>query len=503
MELRTIIARCKQGDSDAFGILYCSYYEKLKAVCLHYVPNESVADDLLHDAFVLIFSRIGNLKDDEKADAWMKTVMRNVALLYLRNRKQHNDVPLSEISETAAPEPSPVSYEEIMTLVNALPKGYRQVFRLSALEGMSHQEIAELLHIEPHSSSSQLYRAKLMLRRWLRTMVLLLMGIGLPLGWYLARRPTNRTIENPVIHVTNQTTGHTVRQHIAEVSTSRVQPICPALPLTDSIGKLPDSMILVPACYEECISEVSEDKAKVEKTENKTHGDSIVRIVQPERIQGQMIAGTTRQQTGTKETAWTIGLAYSGMNNSGDMSLPDADIYTNDVAFDSVSHHDMPVMVALSLNRSIGSQWQLGTGVRYMRLTSNMQSGNTFACLHQHQRVQYLAFPVTMTWGCWLNSHWYVYATGGVALNVPLRSTLESVYMLNGKNVESEIKRLYPGLQWSVGMGVGAEYRITPHVGFFVQPGLLHYFPNDSGVETWNTEHPFVLSVPVGMRIVF
>ena len=54
MELQQIIERCKQGDKQAFGQLYCDYSESLRAICLHYVPNLAVANDLLHDAFVLI-----------------------------------------------------------------------------------------------------------------------------------------------------------------------------------------------------------------------------------------------------------------------------------------------------------------------------------------------------------------------------------------------------------------------------------------------------------------
>ena len=50
-------------------------------------------------------------------------------------------------------------------------------------------------------------------------------------------------------------------------------------------------------------------------------------------------------------------------------------------------------------------------------------------------------------------------------------------------------------------MGLGLQYDVTPAVGFFVEPSLQHYFRNGSGVETWQTEHPFVVTVPLGIRI--
>ena len=69
-----------------------------------------------------------------------------------------------------------------MQLVDRLPEGYGQVFRLSVFEGMSHKEIADMLGIEPHSSSSQLARAKKMLRKmmqqyWVAALLLLLVPV--------------------------------------------------------------------------------------------------------------------------------------------------------------------------------------------------------------------------------------------------------------------------------------------------------------------------------------
>ena len=55
--------------------------------------------------------------------------------------------------------------DEIMSLVEQLPQSYQKVFRLSVLEGLSHQDIARILHIDPHTSSADLFRAKMMLRR--------------------------------------------------------------------------------------------------------------------------------------------------------------------------------------------------------------------------------------------------------------------------------------------------------------------------------------------------
>ena len=77
-------------------------------------------------------------------------------------------------------------YEEIMARIDQLPNSYRRVFRLSVLEEMSHRQIAELLNINPHTSSAQLFRAKELLRRSLVILLLGLLAIGVPIGlWFL------------------------------------------------------------------------------------------------------------------------------------------------------------------------------------------------------------------------------------------------------------------------------------------------------------------------------
>ena len=86
MELCNIIERCQQGDREAFGLLYTASRDQLRTLCLRYVPNENVADDLLHDAFVVIITHIAQLNDPTKAMTWMQQIMRNTALLYLRNQ---------------------------------------------------------------------------------------------------------------------------------------------------------------------------------------------------------------------------------------------------------------------------------------------------------------------------------------------------------------------------------------------------------------------------------
>lgn len=497
-DLQQIAERCQQGDREAFALLYTAMRETLRTLCLSFVKNEAVADDLLHDAFLLIFSKIGELKDTSCTEAWMKTVTRRVALLYLR--KQHQQVPLSASPELTAfavennAEPSLV-LQDILAAVDDLPEGYRRVFRMSVFEGMSHQEIANLLHIEPHSSSSQLFHAKVLLRRWLRPLALLLLAVALPLGMYIWKQDNEKEISKTV------ETDKPVEMDKPKLATTEKP---------NQEGWAKQETTLRPK-VEELLAEadtatnvaptVSQDTTKAvpipqhERPRRQVSTAESPREVPPADMQ-------RRTPTATVD-GWNLALAYSGIRNSKDMQLPYANAETNPAVYDSIAHHHMPLTIGLMLNRKLDSHWQLGIGLRYQRMTSDMLSGNTYISLSQHQKVQYLAIPVSVSWYYPLGRRFSTYLSASAAVNLPLRSTLESVYLMNGKEIDPTTERLHPDVQWSMGLGLGLQYDLTPNIGFFVEPSLQYYFKRSSDVKTWNTEYPLSFTLPLGLRITF
>ena len=492
MGLQQIAERCQQGDREAFALLYTAMREPLRTLCLSFVKNEAVADDLLHDAFLLIFSKIGELKDTSCTEAWMKTVMRRVALLYLR--KQHQQVPLSASPELTAfavennAEPSLV-LQDILAAVDDLPEGYRRVFRMSVFEGMSHQEIANLLHIEPHSSSSQLFHAKVLLRRWLRPLALLLLAVALPLSVYIWKQNDEKEISKTV---------ETDKQKLA--TTEKTNQECLAKQETTLRPKV-EELLAEADTATNVAPTVSQDTTKAvpipqhERPRRQVSTAESPREVPPADMQ-------RRTPTATAD-GWNLALAYSGIRNSKDMQLPYANAETNPAVYDSIAHHHMPLTIGLMLNRKLDSHWQLGIGLRYQRMTSDMLSGNTYISLSQHQKVQYLAIPVSVSWYYPLGRRFSTYLSASAAVNLPLRSTLESVYLMNGKEIDPTTERLHPDVQWSMGLGLGLQYDLTPNIGFFVEPSLQYYFKRSSDVKTWNTEHPLSFSLPLGLRITF
>lgn len=492
MSVYQIVERCQLGDEQAFGLLYTVMRDRLRTVCRNYTANEQTVDDLLHDSFVLILSKINTLKDLNKAEAWMTAVTRNVAQSWLNHQQQEEVVSLDAMEQplqVEEPVPVPVTYDEILHLVDALPRRYRRVFRLSVLEGMNHQQIAALLNIEPHTSSAQLSRAKLLLRHWLGPMVLLFVAALLPLGVWWYSKPTATDREPLCGTGTDGTAKHSPATRVNDSSRVVAAVILPAdtavVPPTDTATVSPptDTATVSP----------SADTASVAPP-------SVV----PYRVTELPVDRQTADHPAPRrDSQWSVDLAYSGIGSNRDLQLPYANAETNDAVYDSETRHRMPLTIGLTVNRRLTQHWQVGLGIQYTRMTTDSEWGNTYTRMVKEQRVNYLGLPLSVQWHYPLVSRLSLYTAANVTLQLPLRSTADSRCVLNGLTVESSTERLHPGIQWSAGLGLGLHYSLTPAVGFFVEPSLQHYFRNSSGVETWQTEHPAAFSVPFGLRIIF
>lgn len=160
--------RCGKGDNLARKLLYEQYAGSLMAVCIRYTGDRDVAQDILHDGFLRIFRSFGQFTYQGKGSlrAWLTRIMVNESLGYLRKKSSTpQETTLGEVPDMADEEdgctqiPQPV----LMRFIRELPEGYRTIFNLYVLEEKSHKEIARLLGITEHTSSSQLHRAKALL----------------------------------------------------------------------------------------------------------------------------------------------------------------------------------------------------------------------------------------------------------------------------------------------------------------------------------------------------
>ena len=162
--------QCQRGDMQARRTLYERYGGGLMAICLRYIGDRETAEDVLHDGFLRIFQSIKQFsyQGEGSLKAWLSRVMVNEALGYLRkkNVQLQQEVLMTEIPDVPDTDDSDLNdipRSVLMKFISELPDGYRTVFNLYVFEEKSHKEIASLLGITEHTSSSQFYRAQSLL----------------------------------------------------------------------------------------------------------------------------------------------------------------------------------------------------------------------------------------------------------------------------------------------------------------------------------------------------
>lgn len=541
--MEQLIRRCQQGDRESMGRLYTVMHDELLAQCRRYASNDCDAEDLLHDAFLLIISNIGKVHSPEKGRRWMHKVTKNVGLLYAQHRQSRSWVPIEEVKETAqGAEPDiAVSYEELLKAIDQLPRGYRQVFRLSVLEGMSHQQIAELTGIEPHTSSSQLLRAKKRLRQLVQLLMLSLL-LAVPFGacylWSshdkdhdvaeaetatadtqetdtretdMREHPHKPTDQGQITTAHSEDANRSVSKPLPVLVADRTTVRVPKTGITDSIKTEGEEI----ASTHVVVAEkplMAGDSVATEKTPMEKEG-----VIVAESEKGKHDSGPVldNQLTPTQESIipriavrpekdedLSLSLAYSGLPSGTARSLPYG-AKGMDGNIDSVTHHRLPMAVALNGRYSLGARWWLDGGIRYSLLSSETRVGNTYLLMEQQQRVRYLGLSLGVGHEFWRSRHWSLYATASVVYEWPLRSTLETSYWEGGRLIEAENVRLNPHVQWSIGTGLGLQYNLTPAIGLFAEPSLQYYFRNSDGINTWRTDHKFTPLLPFGLRISF
>lgn len=138
-------------------------------ICLRYANCQEEAEDMMQEGFLSIFTSITQFKGDGAFEGWLYKIMVNACLRVIRKKRieitsSTSETDLQYVSIEAYTYSS-IAEADLLKLINALPTGYKLVFNLSIIEGYSHEEIAELLQIQPSTSRSQLVKARKLLQQ--------------------------------------------------------------------------------------------------------------------------------------------------------------------------------------------------------------------------------------------------------------------------------------------------------------------------------------------------
>ncbi len=171
MNTADLIREAKGGSSAAQKYLFDNFSDKMLMVCRRYVKASGDAEELLLDGFLKFFKNLSsfNYQGDAALYGWLKKIMINECLMFLRKKNVFNIVTEAEAEDIALPAEAldNLSAAEIFELIVQLPVGYRTVFNLYVIEGMPHKEIADRLGIAEGTSKSQLSKAKVLLQKML------------------------------------------------------------------------------------------------------------------------------------------------------------------------------------------------------------------------------------------------------------------------------------------------------------------------------------------------
>jgi len=163
-------------DQAAVGALYDKHAPWLLAVCLRYTGNREDAEDVLHDGFMKIIRSLPTWKQTpgSSVEAWMRRIMVNTALNYIRDHKKERmftelEPALESLHEASEDDDAfggcEFTKDQLLSFVCELPSGYRTVFNLYVMEDYSHKEIAAMLGISENTSKSQLMKARSALKK--------------------------------------------------------------------------------------------------------------------------------------------------------------------------------------------------------------------------------------------------------------------------------------------------------------------------------------------------
>lgn len=551
MDIEKLIEQGRRGDETALRGLYRTYYQRMARICQRIVGDRRVAEELSHDAFLLAFAKMDSLRNPRRFESWLTSITTNVALRYKQRHQEPTMLSLStlteeELAQETMPEddkPLP-TMAELMEAVNALPKGYGQVFRLAVIEEMSHKEIAEIMGIATHSSSSQLARAKKVLQKSLAHYWLLwLLPLLLPITYFFLQTDNLPEKHKPVVTKQDELTESPIKKSVIpdtqREKTHRQARVSIVRKKTDSIA-LTDT-IRIDIVPRDTTIIIQDEKPQPDPDHKK---DTYIADLLPEKP----------IEVKDKQKRWSMDLSYNGSMGEQNVNHPfvftetemidvtsdvppvrsfdkwseyaealksgiyEGDYMTQQILMkialnnaalpgsdiiERMTHHYIPITFSLALKYRLNNRFGWEAGLSYSRLKSESEIGANGNSIREQQTIHYLGIPLKGSYNIYNVRRWNLYGNLGVKMEIPVYAPLNTNYYINGTMELSNKSTLHAPLQWSFGTGLGLQYNLTPNIGFFAEPSLQYYFPTGSSIETYHTEHPCVFSLPLGIRLTW
>ena len=163
-----LVDGCRKGDRIAQRELYEKYSRKLFGICLRYCDSREEAEEVLQEGLLKVYQKIDAFKAEGSLESWMKKIMINTALdTYRKNKSRALETEWQDHLNVSTEALTELKAKDLLVIIHQLPKGFRTVFNLYAVEGFNHSEIGKMLGISEGTSKSQYSRARMQLIKML------------------------------------------------------------------------------------------------------------------------------------------------------------------------------------------------------------------------------------------------------------------------------------------------------------------------------------------------
>lgn len=452
-----------------------------------------------------------------------------------------------------------------MSAIDNLPEGYKKIFNMSVLDGLSHQEIGALLDIAPHSSSSQLARAKAMLRNTLSPRAMLLIALALiviPVYRYFTTK--KKLVSDNDVNIvrtrkSNRSIIPTRKNTIVSVSSTQNAVLCSsyrsaqqkkniAITGEDSIKTNQNMIVEIKDSLQEnqqVLADNKQDSITIKDSVYIPIPNEDTWIANDTRIhkknKWQLLAagslGTTLAQSVYKIITSSNNYAGSDQPSGPDQpTTPDkpseksfttweeyaeflhrltpTDQTVENIAMTEIAdnnkgkieekeHHDKPITLGLAVNKNIGEHWSLETGLQYSFLKSCFTLGTGDYRVGKVQKLHYIGIPIKLSYQFLTYKKLSAYGSAGASIQIPLYSKTNADYVVDGASAYTTDWKITPPVQWTVNTNIGIQYQFVPKLTLFVEPTLNWYIPTGGSIKNAWTERPFTLTVPFGIRFTW
>ena len=166
-------------DQGAYIELVERYTEKAHNLAVRITRSREDAEEILQDVFITVFNKIDSFKGESAFSSWLYRVTVNTAFMKLRKRKKHASVELDESLPSTngwtmdRSDSCDINYmtsrhqlrQELEQAISKLPDEYKLIFVLRDVDGLSNQEVGEVLSLSVPAVKSRLHRSRSMLRK--------------------------------------------------------------------------------------------------------------------------------------------------------------------------------------------------------------------------------------------------------------------------------------------------------------------------------------------------